>query len=61
MAPNTTGRGHAPRVGGNDSKGTIQKAIRVSKEMWKDLITKHGKDFDFSSYARRLIAKDLEK
>jgi hypothetical protein len=61
MSPNTTGRGHAPRVGGQDSKGTIQKAIRLSKEMWKKLIAKNGKSFSFSDYVRDLIEKDLQE
>jgi hypothetical protein len=40
MSPNRTGRGHPPRVGGTESKGTIQKGVKVSKETWALLTTK---------------------
>jgi hypothetical protein len=58
--PNTTGRGHPPRVGGPQSKGTVQKAVRVSKEMWAALIAGKGKNFDFSGYVRGLIKRDIQ-
>jgi hypothetical protein len=60
MSPNTTGRGHAPRVGGQDSKGTVQKGIKLSQEMWKILIDRNGKNFSFSDYIRKLIEADLK-
>jgi hypothetical protein len=60
MSPNKTGRGHPPRVGGRESKGTIQKGVRVSKEMWAALIARRGKNFDFSGYVRQLIDRDMQ-
>jgi hypothetical protein len=62
MSPkgNRTGRGGTPRVGGQDSKGTIQKAIRLSAEMWKQLVARQGKNFSFSDYVRQLIERDLQ-
>jgi hypothetical protein len=60
MSPNTTGRGHPPRVGGNDSQGTIQKGVKISKEVWKALTKKYGRNFLFSDYIRGLIEKDLQ-
>ena len=61
MAPkgNKTGRGGTPRVGGRESKGTVQKGVKLSKEMWAALIARQGKNFDFSGYIRQLIEKDL--
>jgi len=59
MSPNKTGRGHPPRVGGRESKGTFQKGVKVSKEMWTALVARHGKNFSFSDYVRGLIEKDL--
>jgi predicted CopG family antitoxin len=60
MSPNRTGRGHPPRVGGNESKGTVFKAVKLSIEMWKKLLKLKGKNFSFSEYARGLIQKDME-
>jgi hypothetical protein len=59
--PNTTGRGHPPRVGGAKSTGTKQKAVRISREMWVVLKAKYGNKFAFSEYVRRLIDQDLGK
>ncbi len=61
MTPNTTGRGHAPRVGGPGSKGTIQKGVRLSIEIWNKVLRKIGKEGDFSAYVRSLINEDLKK
>jgi hypothetical protein len=61
VSPNKTGRGHAPRVGGQKSKGTIQKGVKLSVETWAALIAKNGKDFSFSDYVRKLIETDLKK
>jgi hypothetical protein len=60
MSPNRTGRGHPPRVGGTESKGTIQKGVKVSKETWALLTTKYGRNFSFSDYVRKLIDADLK-
>jgi hypothetical protein len=60
MSPNRTGRGHPPFVGGNQSKGTITKALKLSIEMWKEVSRKIGKSGSFSDYVRKLIEADLK-
>jgi predicted DNA binding CopG/RHH family protein len=55
-------RGHPPRVGGKDSKGTIQMTVRLSVETFEKVKRKLGKlETDFAGYVRELIEKDLKK
>jgi hypothetical protein len=54
-------RGHRPKVGGKESKGTILKAIRLPIEIWNKILRKIGKGGDFSAYVRSLINDDLKK
>ncbi len=54
-------RGHRPPVGGEESKGTIQKTVRLSLETYKKVELKLSKsDMDFAEYVRVLIKKDLK-
>jgi len=54
-------RGHRPKVGGKNSKGTVLRAVRFSTEMVKAIERKIGKGKSFSEYIRQCVEKDLTK
>jgi hypothetical protein len=55
-------RGHRLPVGGINSKGTVQKTVRLSVEKYKVIEKKLSKlEKDFAEYVRNLIDEDLKK
>jgi hypothetical protein len=55
-------RGHRLPIGGLESKGTIQKTVRLSFEKYKVIEKKLSTmKKDFAEYVRDLIDQDLKK
>lgn len=52
-------RGHRQRVGGNTSKGTIQRTVKLPYELNKSIQSKI-KALGFSEYVRQLIEQDIK-
>ena len=52
-------RGHRTKVGGEESRGTIQKSIRIPVELFEKVMGKIGK-IKFSDHVRNLLEKDFK-
>jgi hypothetical protein len=61
MSNRSNQRGHRPRIGGKDSKGSIQKTVRLPIETLRKFQKEIGKrPGAFSKYVRILIDGYLE-
>jgi hypothetical protein len=58
----TENRGHRYPVGGEESRGTIQRSVRIPIELYEKVNKKLKKsEKDFAEHVRDLLTADLKK